>query len=174
MSIRLFEIENRTVRPTEHCYMISWLNDLIEEFPEEHLKVLAYIYYITDISPENPYFNTEEEDREEKVLRDLQPEFDVEHPKILVAIDNCKELYQTPTQRSYISFKTMLENLNVYLETAEITDGRDGNINALLRAAKEFDKVRESFKGVQADVKEETKVRARGGAKIPYDLKRRG
>ena len=41
------------------------------------------------------------------------------------------------------AIKTMLDNLNTYLETTEITDGRDGNVSSMLRVAKEFKNVRE-------------------------------
>jgi hypothetical protein len=170
MNIRLFEIDGRGVKPTEHCYMISWLKKIIDEYPENYNKVLAYVYYNSYLGPDNPYFNIAEEDREEKILRDLQPEFDIEAPEILFAIDQCKEIYLTPTMRSYNAIKAMLERLNTYLETTEITDGRDGNVGSMLRIAKEFKSVRESFKGVYEDVQEENKVLARGKSKLPYDL----
>jgi hypothetical protein len=171
MNIRLFELEGKTIKPTEHCYMISWLNKLIEEYPENHGKVLAYVYYMSYLGPDNPYFNVPEIDREDMIARDLQPDFDMESPAILVAIDNCRKLYTTPTMDSYQAIKTMLENLNTYLKTTEITDGREGNINSLLRVAEKFKVVRESFKGVHEDVQEENKVRARGGSKLPYDMR---
>jgi hypothetical protein len=171
MHIRLFELDGKIVRPTEHCYMISWLKKIIDEYPDDHVKVFAYIYYMSYLGPDNPYFNISELDREDKILKDLQPEFNVESPTILYAIDRCKDLFMTPTMRSYDAIKTMLENLNTYLKHTEITDGRDGNIGALLRVAKEFKAVRESFKGVYDDVQEENKVKARGSSKLPYDLR---
>jgi hypothetical protein len=172
MNIRLFEIENKIVKPTEHCYLISWLKRIIDDYPEEHIKVLGFIYYMSYLGQDNPYFNVIEEDREDRILRDLSPyEFDPEDSAIQVAIDNCTELYTTPTMRSYDAIKTMLENLNHYLKHTPITDGRDGNIGPLIRVAKEFDNVRKSFKGVLDDLSEENKVRARGSSKIPYDLK---
>lgn len=170
MNIRLLELDGRSVKPTEHCYMISWLKKIIDEYPENHNKVLAYIYYNSYMGPDNPYFNIAEVDREEKIVRDLQPKFDREAPEILYAIDKCREIYSTPTMESYRAIKTMLENLNTYLKTTEVTDGRDGNIGALIRVAKEFKHVRESFKGVYEDVQEENKVLARGKSKLPYDL----
>ena len=171
--MRLFELEGGTIKATEHCYMISWLKCIIDEHPDDYLKIFAYIYYMTDLSPDNPYFNSIDEDREDKIMRDLQPEFDVEDSAIRQAIDNCADLYMTPTMRSYDAIKTMLDNMNTYLKTTEITDGRDGNVGSMLRVAKEFKNVRESFKGVQDDLTEETKIRARGGVKLPYDLRKR-
>ncbi len=170
MNIRLFEIDGRTIKPTEHCYMISWLHCIIEDYPKDHVKVFGFIYYMSYLGPDNPYSNIVEEDREEKIMLDLQPDFDTEDHKIQVAIERCRELYMTPTMRSYDAIKTMLDNLNTYLKETPVTDGRDGNIGALLRVAKEFKNVRESFKGVQDDVVSESKVRARGKSKLPYDI----
>jgi hypothetical protein len=174
MNIRLFELEGKIVKPTEHCYMISWLNCIIEEYPEDHTKILAYVYYMSYAGPDNPYFNVSETDRETKILRDLQPDFDPEEPMIIRAIEKCSELFMTPTMKSYQAIKTMLENLNTYLTETKISDGREGNVTAMLNIAKNFEAVRKSFKGVYQDVQEENTVRARGGAKIAYDLKRRG
>ena len=171
MNIRLFELDGKAVKATEHCYLISFLKRIIDDYPEQHPKVLAYVYYMSYLGPDNPYFNTPEWDRQDKILRDLQPEFDPEDTAIVYAVDRCKELYTTPTMESYDAIKTMLQNLNTYLKTTEITDGRDGNISALLRIAEKFDSVRKSFKGVHADMEEENTVKARGGAKLPYDLK---
>tara|TARA_R110001592_G_scaffold243219_2_gene504168 strand:+ start:3891 stop:4409 length:519 start_codon:yes stop_codon:yes gene_type:complete len=172
MNIRLFEIDGRTVKPTEHCYMISWLKVIIDEYPEDNVKVFAYVYYMSYLGPDNPYANVDENDREDKIMRDLQPEFSTEDPIILKAIEKCQELFMTPTMKSYDAIKTMLENLNVYLKNTPVTDGRDGNIGALIRVAKEFKHVRESFKGISEDVQVENKVLARGSSKLPYDLKR--
>jgi hypothetical protein len=171
MNIKLFELDAGAIKPTEHCYMISWLKAIIDEWPEEHVKILGYVYYMSYLGPDNPYFNIVEEDREEKICRDLQPEFDTEDPIILRAIEKCTELYTTPTMRSYDAIKTMLDNLNTYLKTTPVTDGRDGNIGPLIRVAKEFDNVRKSFKGVLDDLSEEDVVKARGKSKLPYDLK---
>ena len=173
MHIRLFEVESGAIKPTEHCYMISWLHKIIEDFPEDHVKVFAYIFYMTNKTHENPYANIVEEELEERILRDLQPEFDREAPSILHAIDKCTELFETPTVRAYNGIKVMLDNMSTYLATTEITDGRDGNIRGMLAAAKDFKHIQASFKGAMEEVEEETKVQARGKSLLPYDMRRK-
>ena len=71
MELRLFELDGRAVKPTEHCYMISWLNCIIEEYPDDYIKVLGYVYYMSYTGPNNPYTNIIEEDREQKILQAL-------------------------------------------------------------------------------------------------------
>jgi virulence-associated protein VapD len=86
-----------------------------------------------------------------------------------MALDRCKEMYETPTVRAYNGIANMLEKLAFYMETQTITDGRDGNITAIVSAAKNFDAIRKSFKGVAKDLEEEQSSRARGGQKLSYD-----
>lgn len=173
MSIRLIEYDRntKTVQPTEHCYQIVWLKRLIDMFQEdeEYLTVLAYVFYMSCPTPENPFFNVKEVDREIKICRSLQPEFDREDLAILDAIDKLKELYTTPIMRSYDAMATMVDNLNEYIKTTEITDGKDGNIGPLLRVLKDFKQVRDSYQDILKDVEEETKVKGRGQSRIPYD-----
>ena len=43
--VRLFDIQNGKVMATEHCYTLSVLSDIMEQFPEDHLAVYAYVFY---------------------------------------------------------------------------------------------------------------------------------
>ena len=51
----------------------------------------------------------------------------------------------------------------------DITDGKDGNINGLISAAKNFEAVRNSFKGAFKDMQDEQQSRTRGGKGLAYD-----
>ena len=169
MAIKLFDIQGGKVVPTEHCHLIPFLRRIIEEYKDNHLEVLAYLFYMSCRSSENPYFNRPQEDLQEEILRDLEASFDPEDRYIRMALDRCKEMYETPTVRAYNGIANMLEKLAFYMETQTITDGRDGNITAIVCAAKNFDAIRKSFKGVAKDLEEEQSSRARGGQKLSYD-----
>jgi hypothetical protein len=173
MTIRLFDIENGTVKPSEHCYTIKWLKAIMDEFPDpvQHSKVYAYLFYMTCPNPElNPYFNLSEFEKEELILSDLAFDFSTDAPCIKVAKDNAEKLYETPTLRAYRGISKMLDNLSDYMGNTTIEHGRDGNISALVQAAKNFQAIRESFKGVQKDLEDEQKKgRARGGTDLAYD-----
>ena len=118
---------------------------------------------------ENPYFNIPFDLREETVLEDLNSEIDTEADEITEAIEKLQVLYETPTLRAYKGITTMLDNLTDYMENTSITAGRDGNINSLLRIAKEFDSIRQSFKGVAKDLEAEQESHVRGGQQLGYD-----
>jgi hypothetical protein len=167
--IRLFEIENKIIKPTEHCYTITWLKKIMETFPDNYIDVYAYIFYMAYPGQENPYYNLVFDLKEQTILADLKTTIDTEHDDILEAVEKAKVLYETVTVRAYKGITTMLDNLTTYLETALVTDGRDGNINSLLRVAKEFDSIRQSYKGVAKDLEAEQQSSVRGGQQLGYD-----
>ena len=44
MIVKLFDIQNGVVVPTEHCYTLKSLKDIMDEYPEEHLKIYQYLF----------------------------------------------------------------------------------------------------------------------------------
>jgi len=171
MTIKLFDIENGVVKATEHCYTINWLHDIMVNYPDNHLKIYAYIFYMTCPNPElNPFFNMQEDDKEDVILESIDLDVSTDDALITKAIEKCTILYTTPTLRAYNGIAKMLDRLSYYMETANITAGRDGNINSLITAAKNFQSIRESFKGVLKDLEaEQSKTSVRGGQNLGYD-----
>lgn len=167
--IQLLDIEDGVVKATIHCQMISWLKKVNDEFPENHLKIYAYLFYMTCPTEENPYFNLPESTKEDIIINDLEIDFSLDEDSITIALENMKLMYETPTVRAHRAIKTMLDNLSTYMETAKITAGRDGNITALTRVAKDFDGIRQSYKGVLKDLKAEQESQVRGGQDLAYD-----
>jgi hypothetical protein len=116
----------------------------------------------------NPYFNISEDDKEELILRDIDANFFSEDELILIALQKCKELNETPTSRAYNGIKIALDNMAEVMSTTKPTFGRDGSATALLRIAKDFDAVRQSYKGVYKDLQDEQLTRTRGGGSLAY------
>ncbi len=167
--IRLLDIENNTVIPTVHCKTIKWLRVIEEKFPDNYLKIYSYIFYMACPSQENPYFNMPADEREETVIADLEIDFSLEEDEIIEALAKAIVMYQTPTVRAYNGITIMLDNLTEYMSTTAVTAGRDGNITALLRIAKEFDAIRQSYKGIAKDLEAEQQAHVRGGQNLGYD-----
>lgn len=169
--IRLFDVQNGKVVPTEHCYTLSFLSTIMEAYPrEEAVKILSYLFYMSCPNPDlNPYFDTPEQDKEELILRDIDAEFSAEEDMIQYALTRCKQLYETPTYRAYIGMKSMLDRLAKYMESTPIEHGRDGNITAIVNAAAKFEQIRQSFKGTLRDLEEEQSSQVRGGQNLSYD-----
>lgn len=170
MIIKLFDIENGVVVPTEHCYTLKALKDVMDEYPEEHLKIYLYLFYMSCPNPDlNPFFYTPEMDKEDLILKQIDSDFSVEDDSIYTALQFCQRMYETPTSRAYKGIASMLDRLARYMETQSITDGRDGNINSIVSAAKNFDQIRSSFKGVYKDLQDEQSSKVRGGQGLAYD-----
>ena len=170
MIVRLFDVQNGVVVPTEHCYTLKALKDIMDNYPEDHLKIYLYLFYMTCPNPDmNPFFHTPEIDKEPIILQEIQAEFSPEDDDIFIALQFCQRMYETPTSRAYKGMASMLDRLARYMETSQITSGRDGNINSLVAAAKNFDQIRASFKGVYKDLQDEQSSKVRGGQGLAYD-----
>lgn len=167
--IKLLEIENKTVKPTEHCHTISWLKVIMDKWPEEAIKIYAYIFYVACPSEENPYYNLPEADKEDIILQDLNANFSTEEDEIIYAIERAVKLYETPTLRAYMGIKMALDNMAEYMGSTTITGGRDGNIAQIRQVAKDFDAIRQSYKGVAKDLEAEQESHVRGGQELGYD-----
>jgi hypothetical protein len=56
------------------------------------------------------------------------------------------------------------------MEATPITHGRDGNMNSIITAAKNYEAIRQSFKGAYKDLQEEQQSKVRGGQGLAYDM----
>ena len=170
MLAKLFDVQNGAVIPTEHCYTLRTLKNLMDKYPDDYLKVYQYLFYMTCPNPDmNPFFNVPDLDKEDLIIAEIEAEFSIEDQAIRNALQFCEEMYSTPTSRAYKGMSSMLDRLARYMETTQITAGRDGNINSLIAAAKNFEQIRASFKGVYKDLQEEQSSRVRGGVGMAYD-----
>ena len=171
---QLFDIEDGIVKPTKHCYTLTALKNIMEEYEEdnEYLKVYYYIYYMTcPVEEDNPFFNVKEEDKEELIMNQIEdPLFSTEDNTVIKGMEFLSVVFETPSLRAFEGIKKMLDRLALYMGTTSITDGRDGNITALTNAAAKFDNIRQSFKGAYKDLKDEqNNGLGRGGQKLAYD-----
>jgi hypothetical protein len=170
MIVRLFDVQNGKVIPTEHCYTLEFLKDLMEEYPDTYMSIYQYLFYMSCPNPDlNPFFNLPEHEKEDIIVEQVGLEESTEDSKIRYSLDMCRKLYETPTYRAYVGIKSMLDRLARYMETTQIEHGRDGNINSLVNAAAKFEQIRNSYKGAFSDMKEEQESQVRGGAGLAYD-----
>ena len=69
MIAKLFDIQNGKVVPTEHCYTLKSLKDIMDNYPDDHLKIYQYLFYMTCPNPDmNPFFHTPEHEKEEVIM----------------------------------------------------------------------------------------------------------
>jgi hypothetical protein len=170
MIVKLFDIQNNNLILTEHCYALPFLKKVMDEYPDTHLDVYKYVFYMSCPNPDlNPFFNLPENEKEDIIIEEIGLEESVEDGTIRYALDMCKKLYETPTYRAYVGIKSMLDRLAKYMEVTAIEHGRDGNINSMVNAAAKFESIRQSYKGAFSDMKQEQESSVRGGAGLAYD-----
>jgi hypothetical protein len=171
MLIKLFDVQNNIVVPTEHCYTLKALKDIMEDYPDDYLKIYQYLFYMTCPNPDmNPFFYTPDIDKENLIMQQIEGEFSTEDDAVFTALQFCQRMYETPTSRAYKGIASMLDRLARYMEVTTITAGRDGNINSLISAAKNYEAIRQSFKGAYKDLQEEQQSKVRGGQGLAYDM----
>lgn len=168
--VRLFDVQNGKVIPSEHCYTLKFLKDVMDAYPNEYLRIYAYLFYMTCPNPDmNPFFDVPETEKEEMILKEVDADFSTDDEYVYAALQMCKKMYETPTSRAYFGIKIALDNMATFMATEKPTSGRDGSATALLRIAERFDQVRQSFKGVYRDLLEEQQSQVRGGQNLAYD-----
>jgi hypothetical protein len=167
--IPLFDLENGKVVPTVHCYKLKDLNNVIEKYPEDYLDVLAYIFYMTNMSEkDNPFFELDEDKKEEAILYQLKIKSSLDTEEVQRALVLCKELYTTPVLEAFLGIKNVVHKLGVYMRNVEFTDGKDGNILQLISASKNYTELRKTYNSIKQELEEE-QGKARGGLEISYD-----
>jgi hypothetical protein len=170
MIVKLFDIQNGKVIPTEHCYTLKALKVVMDNYPDNYIKIYQYLFYMTCPNPDlNPFFYTPDLDKESLILDQIEADFSTEDEDVYIALQFCQRMFETPTSRAYKGIASMLDRLGRYMETTPITHGRDGNITALVNAAKNYEAIRASFKGAYKDLQEEQSSRVRGGIGMAYD-----
>lgn len=168
--VKLFDVQNGKVIPSEHCYTLKSLKDVMDNHPDEYLRIFTYLFYMTCPNPDmNPFFDVPETEKEEMILREVDADFSTDDEYVYAALQMCKKMYETPTFRAYQGIKIALDNMATFMATEKPTSGRDGSATALLRIAERFDQVRQSFKGVYRDLLEEQQSQVRGGQNLAYD-----
>lgn len=170
MGIKLFDIQNNKITPTEHCYTIGSLKRIMDEYPEDYLSIYAYLFYMSCLNEdENPFSNVPENDKEELILKEVGGDFSTDEEAVYNALETCQKMYSTPIYELYLSAKIGIEKISKYIRQTAIAGGRDGNEDTYLKYLEKFDNVAKSFDSRYKAFKEEQSSTSRGGNRIAYD-----
>lgn len=164
MYIKLFDIENKQVIPTAHCYNITWLKAIMDNYPQDYIKIFSYLQYMCSWNPDdNPYLAVKEEEREQAILQDIEAEFSTEDDLIQNALENCNKLFELPAYRAWRALKLALANLQEFAEKNKITTGKDGNGTFIMSLIEKLPGLNKSFNEAYKTYMEEAKIETRGG-----------
>lgn len=161
--VHIFDIEGGELKINENCYMIPELTDIINEYSDDPIPALKYVYLLT--SPNSPYNNLPEKEKLEAISDDVGGDFGLEDEVIEKAIKKLKHLFETPAMRFKNAHQIMMDKMSKYLSSAQIEAGRDGNLAEIHRMQSTASKTLDAFKALEKVVEEELKAKLRGKAK---------
>lgn len=139
MMIKLFDVnKSKDIIPTEHCYTIKYLKDIIDTYGETNAgKIFAYFHYMHSMNPdENPFYNLPDNEKKEVIVRNvIPPKIDVEDELIEEGLSLVKKLYETANYRLYKSCVKLKDKLAETLSYAYVSLSKeDGNTKELKSA----------------------------------------
>lgn len=170
--IKLFYIEDGKAMPSEHCYTIGYLKDIMDEYGENATKIFLYFHYMWSFNPDdNPFINLPEAEKQEVIVRNICPEIDIDDPLIQEGLELVGKLYETPSYRVFMSFKNSIDKLATALKYVHISlDKDDGNIREIKEANKTYQELKVAYKDAFKEMMNELgSIRGRGGGDLSYD-----
>lgn len=169
MQIGLFEVQNEIVIPDEVAVrLLPWMRHIREKFPNNYMQVYGYLFYMCCWDGRNIYINRTDEEREQSIIEDLHIDFSLDEPVIIIALEKCKKLYETPAVRAFKSIKNKIDDICRFLDTNDITSGKNGNAMDIKMFMKELPTFTEDYDKLGLRLKEE-QTRVRGMKDIAYD-----
>lgn len=174
-NVRIIDYINDKVVLTEWCTILPFLKRIKVKYESdpELLKVFSYLYFMTCESPKNPYFNYSLLDREFRILKDLECNFDIEDELILKALERLTEMYTLPSSVAYMVIGESLHKIASNLKNASSLDMDQTMIKSIMTAAANFKDLKKAFDETRKDliIEETTKKerRIRGDSKAAYD-----
>jgi hypothetical protein len=170
--IHLFDIQNGKIVPTKHCEAMETLQVIKRNYPQDYLKIYLYFFYMSCYdSSENPYFNIEEIDKENLIMKQIKGTFLTDNEDIREGLKFVQKLYETPMVRAYLSMKVFIDKWSHLVYNANLSTGKEGNAQELFSMISKFDSIKVPYQGVLKDLLAEQKGNARGNAHVPYDQK---
>lgn len=173
MVVKLFNIEGEVATPTDLCYHIPYLKDVIDEYGSNAIKIFRFYHYMWDLNPNtNPFVNLLEEEKIEVISRQICPEIDIDAPLIREGLELVGKLYETELYRVYKGFKQAIDKIAIEIKYVKVSLYKeDGNSAEIDRAVKLYDNLKTRLKEAYQELMDEMNVtNSRGGGKRSYDI----
>lgn len=164
--VKIFDMEDNKVIINPNCLLIPEFKALVDKY-KDSTAALAYVHFM--LSPDSPYNDVPESDKQQIISDDVKGDFGLEDPEIEAALKKAEILYMTPTRRFLIKNKIAMEKLGDYLATTEITEGMHGNFAGYQMALTRTGKIMGEYKILEKAYNEEQASQNRGGHESSYD-----
>lgn len=174
---KLFEIENISkknpiIKPKPECWIIKPLRAVIDEYPEDYPKIIAYLHFMKSMRiNDSPYADVDIDLREEQILRDLGLDINPEDEIIKEALQCVEDKYYTTFYGIYKGVKAFMDRVGKELVTTKPDfNAKDGNMAPIRQFLKEYNALSINFKQAYRDFDEEVgNSRIKGGGRESYD-----
>ena len=164
---RILDVIGGKVIVNETILSVPHFRKLYESFDnDDALMCFQYIWAMYD--PESPYYNYDETDREEEVLKDFPVHAFLNEIVMVHAIEKAEEMYFSPIRKILRGTKNAIEKLVNYFDTMEIESGRDGNITPVKQAIVDMPKMIKSYQEAEQAFKIEVQ-KSRGNVQESVD-----
>jgi len=172
MTPKLFDLVGGEIKPTEHCYTINSLRNVIDEYGDNAGKVFATIHYYLSLNPEdNPFAYLPEVGRWDQIIASICPELDLNNPIVEFAIEDARKAYETTLYKVFKSFKNLLDKLSVAIGDVNPNLSKDlGNMGQIKEAVKSYKELKAAYNdSFEEYMRSFDTVSGRGGTKTAYD-----
>lgn len=168
---KFIEIESGEVAVKPVCWTIGPLRDVIDFYPETYSTVMQYLHSMVSLNPfDNPFADIDENLKTEVVLRALKLDIDSTSDIIKEALEIFTLGYETPTYRSYLGLKRLLDQVNRKLGEVEVDFEKDGNAVNVNNTVKSLSMYKKEMKEARKEyLEEQGTLRGRGGLDMAYD-----
>lgn len=134
---------------------------------EDRTLAFCYLHFLYDL--ESPYRGVPVEDREDQVKKDYKGKYKPKFDKVMIkAAEKMQELNYSAIGDLLDGLKSNIKSLSNELRQAEITTGRDGNINQFVALHKSIASVAQNFRSVEQDFLQEVE-KTRGNYRRAID-----
>lgn len=162
-----YDKDSGNIQLTDNAFLIPEILTLYNYYPNDGWRpYVAYAYFMS--APDSPYIWTPENEKLETIVFDVRKtvgEFDYTCRLTEELVNKLKSLYTSTLVRRYDALKILIDKMSNYIKTAEIIEGRDGNLSELMRIVERAGNEMRSFRDLEKQVDEEL-ADTRGGHEL--------
>lgn len=162
---KILTVSQNKIVLDETIFAVPEFNALLE-FSQGDTLPFMYIWGMYD--PQSPYMNFEEHEREAQVLKDFPVYEYLQTMEMVNAVEKAEKLYFSPLRKILKGAKKAAENISFFMETTEVSDGRDGNVSQIIQTITSLPKIIEAYEKAENAYKQELQ-RNRGDMKSAID-----
>lgn len=163
----IFDIVDKKIIINHNCLLIPEFKAVVDTYKAGAVNVFSYIYYFCDFK--SPFSDYSEEQREETLIKMFNSNdiFTLDDMVLVDAIAIYKKLQWTVAMELLDGTREAMHKMAIYLKSADIVDGKDGNVQQIAAIIKNIGTTLASYDNLVGQVEKELqKTTIRGNKHI--------